>query len=126
MSTTERVLDYLRTQGFCPEIEEDTGNVAFKYQMVTYLYINNDDDKDFFQLTIPFIYEATEDNRDVTLEAINKTNSHYKVAKVSLLDNNVWVFFESLLDNTPEIGDIFPRALNILYGARQDFYKNLG
>ena len=96
MKTTERVLEFLRTQGFCPET------------------------------ALPFIQEVTDDNRDIVLEALNQTNSGVKVAKTSIIDNSVWAFFEIFLDSTPEVKDIIPRALNCLMVTRQTFYENIG
>lgn len=125
MKTSERVLEFLKQQGFCPEIDEDNGNIIFKYQMCSFLYINNDEDETFFQLIMPGIFEVTDDNRDVVLEACNDVNSSIKVAKSLIIGDGVWVFFESLLDTTPEVSDIIPRALNILQGAQQHFYKSI-
>ena len=124
MKTTEKVLEFLRTQGFCPEVDEH-GSIIFKYQMVTFLFVNNDEDESFFQLAMPYIYDVTEDNREIVLEATNKTTGDIKVAKVYVIENNVWAFFEILLDQSPEVDEIIPRALNILMAARQAFYENL-
>ncbi len=124
MKTTERVLEFLKTQGFCPEVDEH-GGIIFKYQMATFLFINNDEDEEFFQLAMPHIYQVTDDNRDIVLEAANKTNASMKVAKISVLGDSVWAFFEILLDQSPDVKDIIPRALNILMGARQTLYENL-
>lgn len=124
MKTTERVLEFLKTQGFCPEVDEH-GGIIFKYQMATFLFINNDEDEEFFQLAMPHIYQVTDDNRDIVLEAANKTNTSMKVAKISVMDDSVWAFFEILLDQSPDVKDIIPRALIILMGARQALYENL-
>ena len=125
MKTSERVLEFLKQQGFCPELDPDNGNIVFKYQMCTYLYINNDEDEDFFQLALPGIMDVTEDNRELILEAANKTNLRIKVVKCCIPRDDVWVFFEILLDSSPEVKDIIPRALAILQGARQQFYENM-
>lgn len=124
MKTTERVLEFLKTQGFCPEVDEH-GGIIFKYQMATFLFINNDEDEEFFQLAMPHIYQVTDDNRDIVLEAANKTNTSMKVVKISVLCDSVWAFFEILLDQSPDVKDIIPRALNILMSARQTLYENL-
>lgn len=124
MTTTESVLEFLRKEGFCPEVDEN-GSIVFKYQMVTFLLINNDEDNDFFQLTIPYIYDVTDDNRDIMLEAANKTNTTMKVAKICVIDDSVWALFEILLDQSPAVEDIMPRALNILMATRQTFYENV-
>lgn len=125
MKTSERVLDFLKKQGFCPEVDSDNGNILFKYQMRTFLFINNDEDEEFFQLALPAIMDVTEDNRELVLEACNKTNFGIKVIKCCIPHDDVWVFFEILLDSSPEVQDIIPRALSILQGAQQQFYQNV-
>ena len=125
MKTTEMVMNFLRQQGFCPEVDEDNGNILFKYQMANFLFINNDEDEEFFQLLMPGIYDVTDDNRDVVLEAANKVNHSIKVVKACVVNDSVWLFFENLLDHTPEVDDIIPRALAILQGARQHFYQEI-
>lgn len=123
MTTTERVLDFLEQQGFRPEVNPKDGNIFFKYQMKNFLFINNDEDEDFFQLIMPAIFDVTEDNREIVLEALNKTNSSIKVVKCSIINDEVWVFFESLLDSSPEVKDIIPRALDMLQAAGHRFYE---
>ena len=125
MKTTERILEFLKQQGFLPETDPDNGNIFFKYQMRNFIFFNNDEDEEFFQLALPNIYEVTEENRDLVLEATNKTNVSIKVIKCNIFQDNVWIFFENLLDSSPEVEDILPRALNILLGAQQQFYHNM-
>lgn len=125
MKTTEMVMNFLRQQGFCPEVDEDNGNILFKYQMANFLFVNNDEDEEFFQLLMPGIYDVTDDNRDMVLEAANKVNHSIKVVKACVINDDVWLFFENLLDHTPEVEDIIPRALAILQGARQHFYQEI-
>lgn len=125
MNTTEMVLDFLRQQGFCPEVDEDNGNILFKYQMAGFLYMNNSDDQEFFQLIMPNICSVTEDNREMILEAANSINSGIKVVKACVFEDSVWLLFENFLDSSPDVSDILPRALNALQGARQEFYKQL-
>jgi hypothetical protein len=125
MKTTEKVLEFLKQQGFCPEVDSDDGNILFKYQMKNFLFINNDEDELFFQLILPGIFDITEENRELVLDAINKVNVSVKVIKCCIINDEVWIFFENLLDSSPEVSDIIPRALNILQGAQLEFYKHI-
>lgn len=124
MKTSEMVLNFLREQGFLPEVDE-SNNIEFKFQMSNYVYIENDDDPDFFQLLLPNIYDVTEDNRDIVLETINKVNQSMKVAKACVVNDGVWLFFETILDSTPDVSDIIPRALRILQSTQQEFYEQI-
>ncbi len=118
------VLQFLQQQGFCPE-QQENGNIVFRFEMKTFLFINNDSDEQFFQLALPGIYDVNEENRELVLEACNKTNFNIKVAKACLWDDTVWVFFENLMDQSPEVSSIIPRALGILKHAQQSFYEAL-
>ncbi|MBR2476181.1 MAG: hypothetical protein IKB57_06590 [Bacteroidaceae bacterium] len=125
MKTSEMVLEFLRKEGFCPDVDPDNGNIIFKYQMRTFLFPNNDEDEEFFQLIMPAICDVTDDNRDIMLEAANKTNLGMKVAKAGVFDDSVWLFFEVILDESPEVGSIIRRGLGILQNTQQNFYEQL-
>ncbi|MBQ3710553.1 MAG: YbjN domain-containing protein [Bacteroidales bacterium] len=123
MKTSEHVFDYLRNQGLVPKYD-DRGNIEFKYQMRSFIFFSNDDDAQFFQLTMPSIFEVTDDNRMAALEAMNEINDTTKVIKLTVTkSNHVWESTEIMLDSTPELDDLFPRLLNILLNTRQAFYK---
>ncbi|MGN0205878.1 MAG: hypothetical protein ACI4BC_01420 [Muribaculaceae bacterium] len=118
------VFDYLKQQGLVPT-EEEFG-ISFKYQMADFLILSDDDDQQFFRLTMPGIFSCTPENRLETLEAINITNNDMKVIKATIFgETNVWLFFEQLLDSTPVFDDIIPRGINILLAGQQKFFNAL-
>ena len=103
---------------------DERGNIEFKYQMRTFLFFVNDNDEQFFQLTMPSIFEVTDDNRMAALEAMNQINDTTKVIKLTVTKSGyVWESTEIMLDSTPELDDIFPRLLNILLNTPQAFYE---
>lgn len=123
MKTTELVFNYLKEQGLVPKFN-DRGNIEFKYQMRNFLFFNNDDDEQFFQLTMPSIFEVTDDNRMAVMEAMNEVNDTKKVVKLTVPKSNmVWASAEIMMDSTPELDDLIPRLLGILLGTQEDFYK---
>ncbi len=121
MNAKELVLDFLRKEGFTPTVDE-RNNIVFKYQMTTYVFFTDENDDEFFQLTMPAIYDVTEDNREIVLEAANKVNQSMKVIKIIVTQDSVWVLFEILLDETPQVEDIMPRAFRIMEDGRRQFY----
>lgn len=121
MNAKDLVLDFLRKQGFTPNVDE-RNNIVFKYQMTTYVFFTDENDDEFFQLTMPGIYDVTEDNREIVLEAANKVNQSMKVIKIIVTQESVWVLFEILLDETPQVEDIMPRAFRIMEDGRRKFY----
>ena len=124
--TRDLVVNFLREEGFCPKVDED-GDVFFKCEGRNFLYFGNTEDNDFFQLAMPGIFDVTEDNREMVLEACNAVAREIKVAKCVVIDqqNAVWLFCEMLLDHTPNMEDLVPHALNILQGAQQVFYSKI-
>jgi hypothetical protein len=123
MSTTEMMFEYLQKEGFLP-VKESFG-LAFRYQMKNYLFLENDDDPSFFQLVMPGICDVNDQNRLDVYRAMDATNSSVKVAKASIFDgDSVWLYCELLIDSTPQLGDIVPRALGILQHAYKTFAEN--
>lgn len=122
MKTSELVFDYLKHQGLMPEYNEK-GNIWFKYQMLSFLFLSDDNDMSFFNLTLPRIYDVTDDNRLAVFEAINEVNENTKVVKLSISGNQVWCATEIMMDTTPELDDLVPRLLGILMTSRDKFYK---
>ena len=118
------VFDYLKSQGLAPEFD-DRNNIWFKYQMRNFLFFNNDEDTQFINLTMPRIYDVTDDNRLAVFEAINEVNETTKVVKLTIAGNSVWCATEIMMDSTPELDDLLPRLLGILMTSQQKFYKNI-
>ena len=124
MKTSEMVFDYLKSQGLMPKYDE-RDNIIFKYQMRNFLYFSNDEDEQFINLTMPCIYDVTDDNRMAVFEAINEVNETTKVVKLTIAGDSVWCATEIMLDSTPELDDLIPRLLGILMGAQKKFYDNI-
>ena len=123
MTTSERVFEFLKYQGLVPEYDGNN-NIRFKYQMKNFLYYNNDNDEAFINLTLPGIYEVTDDNRMAVFEAINQVNETTKVVKLTISrDNYVWCGAEIMMDSTPELDDVFPRLMKILMASQEKFYQ---
>lgn len=124
--TRDLVVNFLREEGFCPKVDND-GDVIFKCEGRNFLYFGNEEDNDFFQLAMPAIFDVTEDNREMVLEACNAVTREIKVAKCVVIDqqSSVWLFCEMLLDHTPNIEDLLPRSISILQGAQQVFYSKI-
>lgn len=125
MTTTQAVLDFLSEEGFRPSVDNDNGNIHFRYEMRSFIFVNNDDDETFFQLVMPGIFDVTSDNRDIALEAANKVNRTTKVAKAVVFDEGVALFYEIILDQNPEVGSVLSRGLGILNFARQKFFEGI-
>ena len=122
MNLKELMMQFLQKEGFCPK-EEEYG-IDFKCEGRVYTFIYDSEDEQYFRLMMPNIFDVTDENRDIVLKALNDTNSEMKVVKAyTPIPNAVWISFEVLVDSTPVLGDIVPRALGMLRGAQRTFYE---
>lgn len=124
MNLKDLVEQFLKEEGFCPKQEEF--GLQFKCEGKNFLFIYDDNDKQFFRLMMPCIFDITEENREIVLHAMNVVNSSVKIIKAyTMFENEVWLGFEILVDSTPVVGDLVPRALNMLNGGARKFYEVL-
>lgn len=124
MNIKQLMLEYLQEEGF--KTESDGTNITFRYQGCTFLFVDNGDDSTFFQLAMLGIFESTPETREKVLEACNTVTLGRKVVKCCLTDDNdVNLYFEILVDSSPEISDILLRALAMLVQARTAFYEEM-
>jgi hypothetical protein len=132
MDLNKLMLDYLAEEGYRPH--ETPFGIAFKKEGINYLYFKDEDDEQYFRLMMPAIFEVTEDNEETIMRVMNDVNGNIKVVKLYTMemedengkkDTSVWVAFEILADTTPELGDIVPRAINLLQGGRIAFLSRL-
>ena len=126
------MIDFLAEEGFRPH--ETPFGIAFKKEGYNFLYFKDEDDEQYFRLMMPAIFVVTEDNEETILHAMNDVNGNIKVVKLYTMEmedpdgkkeTSVWVAFEILADSTPELGDIVPRAISLLQGARVAFLSRL-
>ena len=132
MDLNKLMIDYLAEEGFRPH--ETPFGIAFKKEGYNFLYFKDEDDEQYFRLMMPAIFVVTEDNEETILHAMNDVNGNIKVVKLYTMEmedpdgkkeTSVWVAFEILADSTPELGDIVPRAISLLQGARVAFLSRL-
>ena len=132
MDLNKLMIDYLAEEGFRPH--ETEFGIAFKSEGFNFLFFKDDVDEQYFRLMMPAIFEVTEDNEDMILQALNDVNGNIKVVKLYTMEmedeenkksTSVWVSFEILADTTPEMADIVPRAITLLKGGRIAFLARL-
>ena len=83
------------------------------------------EDEQYLRVIMPGIYEVDENNLVDVLTAANVVDRDRKVVKCFVLDEDVHVATELLIDATPNLEDIVPRALGMLLGAQECFNKAL-
>ncbi|WP_300748200.1 YbjN domain-containing protein [uncultured Alistipes sp.] len=124
MTTQEMIFNYLKDEGFVPSYDEDR-DIRFKYQMRNFIVSNYENDKQFLQIMMPYIFDVTAENRRAALEACNKINADKKIVKAVVMNDAVFLSTEILLDSTPEPKAFVMRMLDMLLGSQQAFYSIL-
>ena len=121
------VLAYLKTQGIVAR--NSKVGVNFEYEGWNFLLWHDADDPLFFRLTLPGIFDVTDEYYAQALMACNTLNWNYKVVKASLYEYDeagkrrasVWVCYEQMLDNEAVLDEIAPRAITALMEAAERF-----
>ena len=121
--TKEDIGKYLASEGLQPQ-ERDFG-YYFRYQMRNVFIEYDQEDEQYLRVIMPGIYEVDENNLVDVLTAANVVDRDRKVVKCFVLDEDVHVATELLIDATPNLEDIVPRALGMLLGAQECFNKAL-
>ena len=121
--TKEDIGKYLASEGLQPQ-ERDFG-YYFRYQMRNFFIEYHQEDEQYLRVIMPGIYEVDENNLVDVLTAANVVDRDRKVVKCFVLDEDVHVATELLIDATPNLEDIVPRALGMLIGAQECFNKAL-
>ena len=124
MNLKELMMEFLHKEGFCPKDEEF--GIGFKFEGRSLVMFYDEEDELFFRLLMPNIYDVTEENHDIVMNALNEVNSNFKVVKAfTPVPGSVWIGFEILMDTTPVLEDIVPRAVGMLCAAQKAFYAAL-
>ena len=105
----------------------------FTYDGWNFLLWNDADDPMFFRLTLPGIFDVTDDNFAKAIMACNNINWNYKVVKAVLYDYedgkekgaSVWMCYEQPLDSIPDMEALVKCAIQSLLSACDAFSKEM-
>lgn len=125
------VLAYLKAQGITARSTKV--GINFEYDGWNFLLWHDADDPLFFRLTLPGIYDVTDENYARALMACNTLNWSYKVVKASLYEfdeagknrASVWVCYEQMLDDGFQCQEMVSRAIAALVEAAEQFQNLL-
>ena len=131
MTAKTLVSKYLKSIGVTAT-KNDLG-LNFTYEGWNFLLWADADDSLFFRLILPGVFDVTDDNYAKALMACNNVNWNFKVVKAVLYEYedkhesgaSVWMCFEQVLDTTPQIEELIPRAVHGLIAAAEAFTKEV-
>lgn len=119
MKTNEKVLLELKKLGLMPV--EHEGNLLFRYQMLSYVYLNDADDEDYYALYIPYVQEVTEENEYEVLKVMNECNNSMKSVKFVNNGGDVWIGYELRLPPDADLSLLVENTVRGLCGAKMKF-----
>lgn len=131
MKAKQLVSKYLKSNGVATHKNEVGLN--FTFEGWNFLLWDDADDPLFFRLILPGVFDVTDDNFAEAIMACNNVNWNFKVVKAVLYDfedahdkgASVWICFEQVLDTTPLVEDLIPRAIHSLIAAAEAFLKEM-
>ena len=112
----EKILAAFENLGFNLEDNESLG-YSFNYEGINYLYMHNEDDEDFLNISVPCIYDLEEDNKEKYEELKEKINSTLKYVKAYTLGKGLWLFYERDLLGNEDLEEVIRHMILHLAAA---------
>ena len=131
MTIKTLVAKYLKSVGVAAKRSELGLN--FSYDGWNFLLWNDKEDPMFFRLTLPGIYDVTDENFAKAIMTCNNVNWNYKVVKAVLYEYedgkekgaSVWMCYEQQLDAAPDVEAFIHHAVQSLLSACETFTKEM-
>ena len=119
-SLRDKVMSFLKTEGFQPSIDED-GDIKFKRQGDVYYVIISDSDSNpmYLRLIKQFDFSGgiTKSNIDNYAREVNK----YKMCKLIVNENSFTICMEMYLTSASAFTSIFYKVIGVMDGAEEEF-----
>lgn len=89
----EKILEAFKALGFEMEDMEGLG-YGFQYEGRHYLYMYNEDDENFLNISIPAVMDLDDENNVGFYQVMDKINGTLKYVKANKLNDSMWLFYE--------------------------------
>lgn len=121
MSQAEAYLEFLRSEGFRP-ILDDAGDIVFKCEGRFYCITVDDDDPLYFRLLFPNFWSLdSEAERHWARVAAAEVTAEFKVVKVYPQHDDVQASAEVFIARPDDFRAVFERCITALQGAVRRF-----
>lgn len=106
--------NFLRAEGYMPEVDGD-GDVVFKKEGTTFFIDITENDAEYFRIVCPNFWPIESDEERLrVLDACTKATARGKVAKIFIVRENVWASVEQFLSEPEQFKSIFERSMSAL------------
>lgn len=125
MNYKEIVLEQLRSMGF--ELTKADGiGYVFSYEEMNYLYMPDEEDKNFLRFALPNIFDVTDENRVAVLETQQEISRLLKYAKVNIMyESSVWAIYEHYLVSAENLDDLLEHIVRVLMATVRVFHQRI-
>ena len=106
----ENVLETFSELGFKLEEAENFG-YAFTYEGANFLYMPNDNDENFLNISVPGICKYDKTRPDLVNKLADKINSTMKYVKAYSLGDSLWLFYERELFEGEELPPVISNMI---------------
>ncbi|WP_422839133.1 hypothetical protein [Aquabacterium sp.] len=116
--TARQICDYLDSEGFKGEIDDD-GDIVFRCEGLAYLLCLDSADPQWGRLVVPFVWEwdSAQESADV-MQAVDFVNRRSKLVKAYSVNNRVHLSIQLLLEPVSCWSSILLRCVRALAEAR--------
>ena len=112
----EKILAAFENLGFNLEDNESLG-YHFYYEGINFLYMYNEDDEDFLNISVPSIYDFEKYNKEKYEELKEKINSTLKYVKAYTIGKGLWLFYERELLGNEDLEEVIRHMILHLAAA---------
>lgn len=129
MTLYQSFRNFLRRNNISEEPSSiENSSIIFKYKNLNYVFLYDNDSPNYFRLILPRIASCERINAaELYIEAL-KASAEYKIAKLVLIDNQIWASFEQIiLDSDADNSEIYNMGIKILsicYQRIHDFVES--
>jgi hypothetical protein len=106
----EKILEAFKALGF--EMEELEGmGYGFDYEGKHFLYMYNEDDEDFLNISLPGVLDIDNENDTTFYQVMDKLNGTLKYVKAYKLNDSMWLFYERELFGGEDLKQVLSRMI---------------
>ena len=106
----EKILEAFKALGF--EMEELEGmGYGFDYEGKHFLYMYNEDDEDFLNISLPGVLDIDNENDTTFYQVMDKLNGTLKYVQAYKLNDSMWLFYERELFGGEDLKQVLSRMI---------------
>ena len=90
---------------------------GFQYEGKHFLYMYNEDDEDFLNISLPGVLDIDDENNTTFYQVMDKLNSTLKYVKAYKLNDSMWLFYERELFGGEDLKQVLSRMILHLEAA---------